>query len=171
MKIFIKNRKGISGVVAAVLMIALVMVVAVIVWVVVRNIVQGQIGSVESCFGVYDKVTINNRYTCYEDFGINAFRFAIDVKDIVIDKLVVSVSYPLGETRSYTLTKNDSSVDGVYPYPEGSGAVKLPGKNSGKTYMVDTGMGKPDSIQIAPVINGQQCEISDSLFEIEDCIP
>lgn len=166
MKIFTKNRKGISGVVAAVLMIALVMVVAVIVWVVVRNIVQDQIGSVESCFGVYDKVTINNRYTCF-DTTYGRFQFSISIGDIDINSLIISISDSIhGETKSYTLTNTLKDLD-IDPYPAGAGDVKLPEKNGGDTYIIYGT--EPDLIQIAPVVNGQQCEVSDSLSEIDDC--
>ena len=161
----IKNNKGISGVVAAVLMIALVMVVAVIVWVVVRNIVQGQIGSVESCFEVYDKVTLNNRYTCY-NFTTNEFQFSISITDIDVDKIIISISSE-GSTNSYTLTNEDQPDIGLTRYPSG-GEVTLPGKNAGLTYVANIST-KPDLIQIAPVVNGQQCEVSDSLSEIDDC--
>jgi len=163
---FQKNRKGISGVVAAVLMIALVMVIAVIVWVVVRNIVQGQIGSVESCFGIYDKVTINNIYTCYNSTS-SQFQFSIKIEDIDVDKVVISVSSE-GSTNSYTLTNEDQPDIGLTKYPSG-GEVKLPGRNAGLTYVTDIST-KPDLIQIAPVVNGQQCEVSDSLSEIDDCL-
>ena len=71
-----KNKRGLSGVIAAVLMIALVMVVSVIVWVVVRNLVEGKLEDVESCFGDYGKITINSRYVCY-NFTSNKFQFSI----------------------------------------------------------------------------------------------
>ena len=51
------KKRGISGVVGTVLMIALVLAVVVIVWSVVRNLVEEQISNVGSCLDVYDKVT------------------------------------------------------------------------------------------------------------------
>ena len=159
------NNKGLSGIIAAVLMIALVMVVAVIVWVVVRNIIQGQIGNVESCFGVQDKITLNNRYTCY-DYETNETQFSIKIADIDVEKVIISISSE-GTTNSYTLTNEEQQDIGLTLYPSG-GEVKLPGKNSGLTYTTEV-LTKPDLIQIAPVINGQQCEISDTLSEIDDC--
>jgi len=169
---FTKNRKGISGVVAAVLMIALVMVIAVIVWVVVRNIVQNQIGGVESCFGIYDKVTLNHQYTCYENIAGGGIRISVDIGDIDIDKLIISLSEEIKGTKSYTLTNTEESIDSFYYRTNPqifSGDVKLPEKNGGRTYILYN-FGPVDSIQIAPVVNGQQCEISDSLSEIDDCL-
>ena len=52
----IKNKKAISGIVTAVIMIALVMAAAIIVWVVVNNLVTEQLGEAESCFMIFGKV-------------------------------------------------------------------------------------------------------------------
>jgi len=152
-------------IVTAVIMIGLVMVAAIIVWVVVRNIIEGRLEGVESCFGIYEKVTINSRYTCYDNPN---FQFSIEIKDIDVDSVVVSVS-GAGATNSYALTNQNQSISGLGSYPSGSGNVTLPGKNSGLTYIASGFSEKPDLIQIAPVIDGQQCEASDSLSEIDDC--
>lgn len=162
-----KNKKGISGVITVVIMIALVMVVAVIVWVVVRNIVQGQLGGVESCFGVYDKVTINNMYTCYNP-TLNEFQFSINIRGADVDSVIVSISGE-GTTKSYTITNVNESISGLGPYPSGSGNVTLPEKDGGLTYIENTFTTKPDLVQIAPTMGGNQCEVSDSLAEIDDC--
>ena len=63
---FPKNHKGLSGVITAVIMIALVLAAAGIVWGVVNNMLKGQMEGAEACFGNYDKVTINSIYTCYD---------------------------------------------------------------------------------------------------------
>lgn len=162
-----ENKKAISGVITAVIMIALVMVAAIIVWVVVRNIVQGKLEGVESCLGIYEKVTINNMYTCYDSIN-DEFQFSLSIGDIDINNVIVSVS-GAGETKSYTLSNQNQTISGLGPYPSGSGEVILPGRNSGLTYIASDFTEKPDLIQIAAVINGQQCETSDSLSEIDVC--
>lgn len=161
------KKRGLSGVITAVIMIALVMVAAIIVWVVVTNIIQGQLGDVESCFGVYEKVKINDMYTCY-DTTTNNFRFSLTVEDIELDAIVVSVS-EVGSTKSYTLTNQSKNIAGLGPYPATSGNTSLPGENSGLTYISTDFTTKPDSIKIAPIINKKQCEVSDSLSEIDNC--
>jgi len=159
------NNKGISGVVAAVIMIALVMAVGVIVWVVVRNVIQGQLGSVESCFGIYDKVTLNSLYTCY-DADNDEFLFSINVGDVEVDKVLVAISSE-GSTNSYELSKTDN--DDLDSYPDSGESVIVPGKNSGRTYVLDINT-KPDYIEIAPVVDGQQCDATASLSEIDYCL-
>ena len=60
------QRKGLSTVVATVIMIALVMSAIAIVWGVVTNLVEEQLEGADSCISVFDKVEINGRYTCYD---------------------------------------------------------------------------------------------------------
>ena len=163
-----KNHKAMSGVVTAVIMIGLVMVAAVIVWVVVRNIIQGRLEGVESCFGIYEKVTINSRYTCHENPN---FQFSISIGDIDVNSVIVSIS-GAGATNSYTITNGNQTIANLANYGStgfGTDQIKLPGENSGLTYVASGFTEKPDLIQIAPVIDSKQCEVSDSLSEIDDC--
>ena len=167
----IKNKRGLSGVITVVIMIALVMAAAVIVWVVVNNIVKGQLEGVESCFGVYGKVTINNQYTCYDTIG-KKFQFSIKIEDIDVDSVLVSISGE-GATKSYTITNQAQTIANLANYTSGgfgTDSIKLPGKNGGLTYISSEFITIPDLIQIAPIIDGKQCEASDSLSEIDDCL-
>lgn len=165
-RILPNSRRGMSGVIAAVIMIALVMAAVIIVWGVVIPLVREQLTETESCFGIFGKVTINNMYTCHNSSS-NNFQFSINIGDIDVDKVVVSVSSE-GSTNSYTLTNTDQPGIGLTLYPSG-GEIKLPGKNAGSTYIASGFTDEPDLIQIAPVIKGKQCEASDSLSDIDDC--
>ena len=81
---FPKNNKGLSGVVAAVIMIALVMMITTIIWVVINNLIKEKISTSESCFGNFGKVTLGREYTCY-DFSSDEVRFFINIGDINVD--------------------------------------------------------------------------------------
>ncbi len=159
-----KEKKGISGVITAVIMVALAMVAVIIVWGVVVPLIKNQLSETESCFGVSGKVTINNMYTCYNSTSEN-FQFSITIKDIDVEKVLVAVSSK-GETKSYTL--NNSLNSDLIGY-EG-GTTTIPSKNSGKTYIASGFSEKPDLIQISPVVNGKTCEPTDSLSEIDNCL-
>ena len=188
---FPKNHKGLSGVITAVIMIALVMAAAGIVWGVVNNVLKGQMESSEACFGNYNKVTINSIYTCYNS-ELDTFQFSLNIGDIEVDEVLVSVSSE-GATNSYTLTNDAQTITGLFPYVtqgfdcdeeilfcEGEevcingncvlpGEVMLPAKNAGLTYIASGFSVKPDLIRIAPIISGQQCEVSDTVSNIEAC--
>jgi hypothetical protein len=164
---FSKNKAGLSGIITVVIMIALVMAAAGIVWGVVNGTIKKQIESSEACFGNFDKVTLNRFYTCY-DSGDNRAQFSITIGDIDVEEVIIYVASE-GTTKSYTLTNTASSVSGLGPYPLGAGTVVLPGKNSGLTYIA-TGFNEvPNLIQIAPVISGQQCDVSDFVSEVGSC--
>ena len=163
------SKRGISTVIGTVIMITLVLVVVGVVWVSINNLVTKQIKSTESCFGNYGKVTLDKRYTCYNSSS-NETQFSINVGDIIVDSVLVSISSQSGTKSlkiSNTTMSNVRMYNGVY-----GGLVEAPGENSGFTYVVNTnglGIGVPDSISIAPIMNENQCEVSDSLSNIGNC--
>lgn len=165
--IFPSEKKAISGIITTVILIALALTVVAIVWMVVNNMVKGQIKSSESCFGIYDKVKINRLYTCWKNSS-SELRFSIGIGDIEVNEILVAIASS-GETRSFKITSIGTSENYVFTYPDRNENITLPEKNSGLTY-VHTGFeNKPELIEIAPVISGEQCGISDSLYEIENC--
>ena len=170
-RFFQKNNKGLSGVITAVILIALAFSLVTIVWVVVNNLVQEELDDVESCFGVFDEVTINGRYTCYNSIS-NELQFSINVKDINIEEILIAIS-GAGTTKSFTITSEEKTIANLANYQStgfGTDQIKLPGKNAGLTYVTNAFSNAPDLIEIAPIINGKQCGVSDSLSEIDNCL-
>jgi hypothetical protein len=166
------NKKALSTVIATVLLILLVLVATTIVWTFVRNIINERTQGTQDCFDAQStgKVAINNYYTCYNPSS-GEVQFSIDIGDIQIDSLIISILVG-GNSKSFTLT-NDYTADArLKSYPAGNYGepLKLPGKNEGLTYVASGFAGtKADSIKIAPVINGKQCDSSDETYEISDC--
>lgn len=161
------KKKAISGVVATVIMIALVLAVVAIVWGVVTNLVEEQLEESGSCFNIFDKLELNSAYTCYNTSD-NEFLFSLSVGDVEIDKVVVAVSGQ-GTTKSYTIENEESEIAGLLMYPGRETGIKAPGKNSGLTYISSDFSARPDSIRISPVVGNVQCEVSDSIQNIESC--
>jgi flagellin-like protein len=163
------NKKGVSGVIATVMMIALVLVVVSVVWVSINNLIGEKIDESEACFGNFGKVTLEKKYTC-QNVSSGEFQFSINVGDITVDSVLVSVG---SVSAAKSITINGSSISNVKMYGGVSGGtISLPGKNSGFTYVIDLasfGVGTPNSIKIAPIINSRQCDVSDSLATIENC--
>lgn len=167
----IKNKKAVSGVVATVFMIALVIAVVGVVWVVINNLVSEQLEEAGTCLDVVGKININKQYTCYNGAD-KQFLFSIGIGDIEVEKVIVSISGS-GKVESYEILKELSNVDDAITSYTGEDNVQLPDKNEGVTYVLNTelsGIGKPDLIEISPVIKGQQCSSSDSLSDITSCM-
>ena len=167
----IENKKGLSAIVATLILVALVMVIVAIVWSVVNNIVKGGVEESEACFGVFEKVSLNPRYTCYNSSS-GEFRFSISIGDINVDEVLVGISAE-GSSVTFKISKTASEINNLVMYPSESSNITLPSKNAGLTYVLNmSGAGfseAPDSISIAPVIKNIQCSESDSINEIESC--
>jgi len=128
------NSKGVSQIIATVIMIALVFAVAAIVFGVITNLVDEQIEGSESCFGNFGKVTIDKRFTCYNDSS-NELTFLVEVGGIDIDGILTSVSGKSGAI-SFEIKNNTLSFVKTYNGVYGE-VLNSPGKNSGKTYIVN----------------------------------
>jgi hypothetical protein len=166
-----KNRKGLSTIVTTLLIVVLSLVAVGLVWGFVSNMIRNQIKTSESCYGNSDKVRINEQYTCYEvRSGEYNLRVSLSIGDTSVDKVVVYVS-SASAVKSYTITNTEGTVAGLLPIPylAGNVNVKLPGKNSGLTYNATAFSSIIDSVEIAPIIGGTQCDVSASLSQIESC--
>jgi len=162
-----KNRKGISSIIATLLLIVLTVVLIAVVWTVVNNLVKDKIGQSSACFGNFDKVTLNDLYSCY-DRSSNSMQFSLKIGDIDVESVLVSISSE-SQSKSFTIAEEALPVADL-TYYNGSSIVMLPSKNSALTYIYSWGDSDiPNSIQVVPVIDGQQCSASDSITTIDDC--
>jgi len=165
----IKNKKGISEIIVTVIMIGLVLALGIVVWTVVSNLVKGKLQSTESCFGNFGKLNLNSQYTCYNNSASpKEFVFSISRGDIDVDKVIVSISSQ-SVIKSYTLPAVNYTNVKMFGALLYNSSLVLPDKNGGVTYVTKDFSSPPDSIKIAPVINGQQCDPSDTLNTIENC--
>jgi len=163
------KKKGLSVVVASVIMIALVMAAIVIVWSAVRNMIQNQVDSSGDCFDVEfsEKVVINDDYTCWNSTN-ESVHVSISIADEHIDGMLLSIS-SAGSSKGIELTNDVQYLADIKNYPDFTEGVKLPSINEGLTYFVTGFPQKPDVIKIAPRVGDNQCEQSDSVAQIEDC--
>jgi hypothetical protein len=164
------DKKGLSAIITTMILIGISLAAVALVWTFVSGMLKGQIKSSEACYGNYDKVTLNRQYTCYENPGTGSYylRFSLSVGDVRPEKIIVSVSAS-SAVQSYTIINATGLVAGLTMYPSGSTSIALPSRNGGLTYRTAAFTGKFDSIKIAPVIGGTQCDMSDSIVEIADC--
>lgn len=161
------EKRGLSAVVAAMMMIALAIAMVAIVWTVVNNLVSDKIGSVEGCTDLMGKVEINKLYTCY-DSANDVLQFSISVKDVELDGLRVSIASQ-GSGSSFLLNKTGVEELGSGTLVSYTGGVpKVPGKNSGLTYNYTLST-SPDSLHIAPIVGENQCGETDSVLEFPSC--
>lgn len=165
------QKKAISEIISTLLIVALVMALSAVIWSVSKGLVSERIDESTSCFGNFGKVAISKQYTCVNTTS-NEIRASLSVGEIEIDGILVSVSGDSG-AKSFEL-KNNKSYSYVKNYNGNYGGnLTLPGKNSALTYIInrDTmGVSDADSLSIAPIINNNQCEVSDTLSNIDNCL-
>ena len=165
-----KNKNALSEIVVSVIMIAIVMSLMVIVWGVSTNLIGERLEKSSSCFGNFDQVTINKRYTCY-NFSSDEIQGSLSVWNADIEGILVSVSGQSG-TRSFDIKSGSSysyvkTLNGNY-----NDLLNPPEKNSGVTYVINAGeigIKDADAIIIAPIIDGNQCEATDSVQNLGNC--
>jgi len=167
-----KQKKAVSGVVVMVVMIALVISISAIVFTTTKKTVEEKIKKSEACgLETIGKLSINSEYVCH-DSVTKEIVFSINREDIELDKLIVAIETETDVTQ-IDLKEIEEKIDNLYPYDKGrtlkGNKVMLPTKNSGRTYIA-TGFDKEViGIKIIPVINEEQCEVADSLYEITPC--
>jgi hypothetical protein len=164
-----KNKKGVSTLVATVLMLALTFAMFVLVFVLVRNIVDKNIESSEACYNTFEKVTLDSRYTCYNSSGgANEVQFAVIVGDLDdLEDIIVGIASQ-GDGTTFRVAEDPIELT----YYNRTQGVRVPGKNSGYTYIYNVSSffsSHADSIEIAPVVNGETCSTSYSINQLDSC--
>lgn len=162
------NKRGLSAVVSVVIMIALVMAAAGVIFSVVKKTAEGKLKDSKSCFDIVEKVLLNDDYTCYNSSSEKVL-ISISRKEIFIDSLLISISSD-DNGKTFKLYNENSEITGVTGYG-GETEVSLPANESGKTYMVSwTYDEEPLRVEIAPSVNGKQCGVSDKISELQNCL-
>lgn len=163
---FFKNRKGLSEVVGAVIMIALVIGLIAGVWTIVNSFVADRLDKTESCYAVIGKTTLNPLYTCYNETG-NYLMVSINVGEIELDSLFLSIETN-GSSQVFQLKNESQILDNITFYNPDNNEVYMPRPESGKAYIIDA-QSRPSRIQIAPRMGTTTCDVSDMIDSIATC--
>jgi flagellin-like protein len=162
------NNKGISSIIATLLLIVLTIVLVAIVWTVVNGLVSDKIKQSSACFGNFETVNLNDQYTCYNTSSTpKSVQFSITVGDVNLDGVIISITGS-GQSKSITLNKTAQQITDL-AYYNGTNTVSMPPRNSGMTYVYNWTYGTPGSIQVAPISNGQSCASTSSITLIDSC--
>jgi len=162
-----RNKKGLSAVVTVMILILMIVAATSVIWVVVQKSVKNDLGKTKSCYEALGKITLNSEYTCYDD-AENKVLISVNIGDAEIDELMVAIRYA-EDSKVFTLTNEEGTIEGLTNYPDGSSNIVLPGKKAGKTYVASNIMEEPTRIEIAYTIDGDTCEDSDYISEVPSC--
>ena len=159
------KKKALSPIITTVIMIALSLALIAVIWAVVQNLVQENIGKTEACFDIFDKIEIDKKYT-YHNTTSNELKFLISLKDLELDSFLIAIQ---GESNSKTI---EILGDSTYVYVKMSGGnynetLAIPSSNSGKSYFVNLSdsnvdITSIDTLSIIPIIDTYQCDTATS---------
>ena len=164
------EKKALSGAITAFLLILLALVLVGIIWGVVSNLVEGEISKTD-CLDTIGKVSFNHGYTCYNGTS-KELRFGVNIGDIVIDNVIVSVSGG-GTQKNLELQKDGTTIANLRPLNGSYGdSVVLANRNEGTSYyynITKAGFSEVSSLDLSPKIGENTCPLTDTISEIPPC--
>ena len=162
-----KNKKALSSVVTAVILIAITIAAVAIVATMINSFVKERLDKGKSCYDIIGKVQVNEEFTCYNATGKYA-QVSLSLGQISPAKVIVGLMYD-NDSRVYSIYAENKTIPGVTNYPLNTTGVKLPSEESGKTYIMSDIESKPVRIQVAPMMGETQCEVIDTLTPVDNC--
>jgi flagellin-like protein len=155
-----KNRKGISAIVATVLIILITVAAVTIIWAAIIPMIQDQIGGSTECFAAEAAISVQSDYTCYN---------ATDLNDTWAE---VQVHRGVGEYELLSLdiftSKAGNSVAHNF-----SNTTALPDVNGDKVYRINiTKQGIIDEVAVSATVrtgNAQKSCSKSGMVSINAC--
>lgn len=169
------QKKAQSEIISTVLLILIAITAIVVVSSFVIPFIKKQLSGT-SCLDVSGKIEIKNNpaYTCYKD---GELRVQVHMGDTGNKTKGFQLSIEAGgSTNSFKIIP-EASLENIRMYgeeiPEAAlpwPALKLPGAEEEKTYIISGLTAKPDSINVYPILEDDQvCGASDTLTTIPPC--
>lgn len=161
-----KNKKGLSQVVGTLMMVLVAIALIAGLWGTISSFVNERVEGSQACYGIYDQLVLDSDYTCFNSTS-NETYVSISRKDIDLDSILVSVAFG-DDSIVFEVKEGNNKITDVTNYFDRNENITLPSKSGGRTYRISRNS-IPTSINIAPKINGKQCDSTDSLATITYC--
>ena len=157
-----ENKKGISAVVATVLMILITVAAVTIIWVAIIPLINNQLDKGRACFDAISQVSLPDQgYTCISSDGKNV-TLQIKRGSMELDLVDAQVIFSSGG-NSYSFALSDPSTT-ISP----AGEITFPNINEERVYVIDTSSitGEIETVELAPVVqigkSQEVCDVSSS---------
>lgn len=136
------NKKGVSAVIATVLIILITIAAVTIIWAAIIPMIKGLIESGTTCLDVMQEVELGDR-TCL-----------VDSNSITIQVVRGSKSFEWADVQVRVEDSEGNTISSYLVKDEGEGVEDLPGRNEARTFDLDiTGLtGDLTKVGIAPVV-------------------
>lgn len=157
------KKKGISPVIATILLILLSVTAVIIISGLIIPFVKNTTKESKECFDVMDQLTINTEsgYTCYYNNGTNNIAnltIKRGTKETTLSGFIIAVS---GGGNSKTFEIISGTVNNVKMI-NGSDNIEIPKKGEERTYSITTDLLKIEYAEVAPIMeDGKMCNPTD----------
>ncbi len=160
------NKRGLSPVIATVLVIMLTVIAAGIIASFVIPFVRDNLEESGSCFEVLQAVEFaETGFNCYNE-SLTGFQtgFSVSISDERVDSFRIILSQT-GSTTPYTINESGQNADLKMLTGSFGDALTMPDVGGTRTYVVN---GEYENAQVAAVLaSGNICDISDSVSFVQ----
>lgn len=161
------GKRGISPIIAVVLLLMITVVAATIIVAFVVPFTKENLRKSEECFNALGKLEFaQTPYNCFDDGEASDDKTGFSVKnnDDKIKGFSISLEYK-GNANSYDIEEN-SEVQGIKMLLSGN-ALVVPKKGETRSYVIN---GLFENMQIYPILeNGRRCDVAD-VIKINQCL-
>ena len=159
------KKRGQSQIISTVLLILISIIAASLIIAAVIPFVKDKL-SEGDCLDVLGKITISNKYTCYNESALeNITLVQIHIDDI--RDLINGFAIELGGSSSKSVKIVEGNPENIKMYGEGD--FEIPNSTEERTYNISV-ISKPDRIAVYPILtNNKLCSESDSITEVDYC--
>ena len=163
------NKKGISAIVATVLIILITVAAVTIIWAAIIPMISENLDKATRCGDATSQLTLKEDYTCWHSSGSSSGNMSVQVSrgsgsfELADIKVILETA---GNDEHYMILDNTST---------GKAYVKgdFPEINENKVFLINKSIEKPDTVRVTPVIvSGQvltECEASGRIITVRDC--
>ena len=160
------NKKGISAIVATVLIILITVAAVTIIWAAIIPMISENLDKATRCGDATSQLTLKEDYTCWngENMSVQVSRGSgpFDLADI---KVILSID---GNDENYMVLDNAGAGTSTRGYTE----ADFPEINENKVFVMNN-TNRPDTVRVTPVIvSGQvltECEASGRIITVRNC--
>lgn len=160
------SKKGVSPVVATVLLLVLTIVIAGVVFSVVIPFVNDKLGKSKDCLDVLDGVEFpESKFNCYDTGNTG---FSVKLKQEKISGFRVALIGSDGSSDVFNIENGDTGVSGLRMVgPTPNDIIKFPSVGEQRSYVA---IGKVyEKAEISPITNSSEvCAVAD-VIEFEPC--
>ena len=153
-----QNKKGVSAVIATVLIILLTIVSVSVISVAIISFTRESLGEDRLCTEVQDKISLNSQKSCYILTEPRHSEIWIKFGNVELDEIYLSLEKDSNFEVYVLKDGGESPGDILSPDP-----IELPQSGGGEKEFVTIDGFAPKKVRVGAIINEKNCPISDEL--------